>query len=106
MRIEARTAKGQYLVSMTDEEVSSVAGYNSSYAVPSNLREDGRPNGSLVLGTELRVVEAFRQNRNLFGQEKKVRDAAGMLRTLADMMEAAGPSEIIPPESDDSTGTA
>ncbi|WP_370677566.1 hypothetical protein [Pleomorphomonas sp. PLEO] len=100
MKIDGRLANGNYLVSMTQEEIANVAGYNSGYSIPSNLHEDGRVNGPLVLGTEFRVTKAFHQNRELFGQEKKVRDAAGMLRTLADMMEAAGPSEIIPPANE------
>lgn len=105
MKIEARTANGKYLVSMSDDEIANVAGYSSSYAIPDKLRSDGRTTGPLSLGVEMKVSKAFKQNMEMSLQEKKVRDAAGMLRTLADMMEAAGPSEIIQPESDDSIGT-
>jgi hypothetical protein len=96
MKIDGRLSNGNYIVSMTDDEIASVAGYGiSSMSIPGELHEHGDRNKPIILGIELEVCEAFRQNRALFGQEKKVRDAAGMLRTLADMLESVGPSEII-----------
>jgi len=104
MKIEGQLANGHYLISMSETEVTSLAGYRQSWDVPKELRPSHDSRTGFKLGIEIKVTKAFEQNYRMFEKEKEVRNAAGMLRTLADMMEAAGPSEIIPPETNESEG--
>lgn len=98
MKIVAKMNGDTYLVSMTGNEVAHVAGYFWPTQIPKEMHDNSDHRDSLRIGVELTITEVFRQNRNLFEQEKKVRDAAGMLRTLAYMIESVGPTELLTPE--------
>jgi len=53
----------------------------------------------IEIGTVFNILPAIAYLRKLHDQEKKCRDSAAFLRGMADMLDAALPTTIIPPEA-------
>lgn len=99
MKIIGHTPAG-YIVEMSDGEVNRAAGFPSDHSPPWKKDSFGyyKPDSLAPIGTEIRFVEPTTRLRALVLQEDKIKQNAGMLRTLADMLETLVPSEIIAPE--------
>jgi hypothetical protein len=99
MRVIAKTDNG-YLVEATGDELAHAAGYrlvNSN--IPGARVERGSYSDEWVLpiNTKVDVTAAHNYLHELRQQEDKVKSSAAFLRGMADMMDAALPTTIIPP---------
>ena len=107
MKVIAKTDSG-YLVEATGEELARAAGYrwlNSD--VPGAKIERGSYSEKWVLpiDTKIDVSAAHDYLRNLRDSEDKCKSSAAFLRGMADMIDAALPTTIVPPDSTESGAT-
>lgn len=97
MKIIGRTMRG-YILEAAADEVAQCAGFSNSYDLHKELGIS--PDTSISIGTDVRVKETFRYLSRLKGAETDVKRSETHLRALADMLGAAMPTTIIPPDGD------
>jgi hypothetical protein len=95
VKIIAKTTTGDYLVEMTGNEIAQSAGFPSTSHLPKIIRSHDEY--SLKLGTRVDVERTQSYLQRLRQHEDGVRHSAAALRALAQMLEAALPTTIIPP---------
>lgn len=102
MKVIARTANG-YLVEATADELANAAGYNSAYGAPGAIRRDGQYSYEYAfpIGTEIKPAATHVYLQKLREHEEKCKSSAAFLRGMADMLDAAMPTTIVPPEPED-----
>lgn len=108
MKIIGHVGNDVHLVEMTSRELALITGFTSPYGWQEEFSKalgdravTNRGRGVTVnVGTELNVVMPADFVRRFSEQEDKVKNSAGMLRALADMIENAVPSRSIPPIED------
>lgn len=105
MKILGRTANG-YLLEATERELANASGYSHyelgiwKRATASNrIGLDNR--ADLCIGTELDVGPALDFLTKLRDHEKRARDAAGVLKHMAEMIEGGLPTTVVAPEDMD-----
>lgn len=108
MKVIAKTNTG-YLVEATADELAQAAGYRhfaaAVHRAPGFIYNDYHVS-QIPIGTVVHVDKAQSYLEALHSQEKKCRDSAAFLRGMADMLDAALPTTIIPPpEPEDENGT-
>lgn len=99
MKIIGKTAKG-YLVEADPTELALCAGYSSFYAASvrgSGFTRDHNGRELVALGAQIKVDATFRYLEKLRENEAKCKSSAAFLRGMADMIDAAMPTTIIPP---------
>jgi len=102
MQIIGKTGSG-VIVSMTDDEVAKAAGYSCTYddGWRKALREAGNyENRAPVIGMKIEVRAAYDFHARINANEEKAKEAAGTLRTIANLMDCVMPSVVIPPAID------
>ncbi len=108
MKIIGHVGNDVHLVEMTSQELAICAGYATPYGWREEFRtalgHQAKKNDdwgvTVKVGTEINVVMPADFVRRFSEQEDKVKNSAGMLRALADMIENAVPSRSIPPIED------
>lgn len=102
MKILGHTKTGHYLVEMHESDILAAAGYSAGYMADGKLpgfniraRSDGH---GFDLGTQIEPTAALAYIQKLRGSQELVRKSESMLRALADMLHAALPETIIPPD--------
>lgn len=102
MKIIGRSERGA-IVEMDDDELARAAGYYSANAArekhPEAIRKTDSYDYQFRIGTTIPVSEMYQTLTKLHEQEARLKDAAGMLRTMADMMTSALPETLIAPPS-------
>lgn len=108
MKIIGHVGNDIHLVEMKSRELAIITGYLSPHGWQEEFRtalgHQAKKNEdwgvTVKVGTELNVVMPADFVRRFSEQEDKVKNSAGMLRALADMIENAVPSRSIPPIED------
>jgi hypothetical protein len=99
---ESYSSTRRYLVECTEDELMKAAGH----AYPSELRSVERKlfddRGHLRIGVVLKVGAAFDYLRKLRENDQSCRGAAKMLVAMADMIDGAMPTTIVPPDDEPS----
>lgn len=101
MKIVADIKDG-HLVEMTTDEIARCAGFQSAWSWKRQVERD--PASPFVKGEEFRLgtVIDFRANYTYLDKlrenENQVRGQAKLLRAMADMLDSAMPTTMIPPE--------
>ena len=94
MKIIGSTVGG-FIVQMTEDEIAKAAGYSSTYDNEwrKAKRSDHAPPD---VGLELNVRAAYDFHSRVLSHEREARSCASMMRGLAEMLENAVPSVVIP----------
>lgn len=98
MKVIARTGSG-YLVETTADELAQAAGYRAAFYADGRLPGFNLDHYQLLpIGTVVLPAKAQAYLEALRNQEKKCKDSAAFLRGMADMLDAAMPTTIVPPD--------
>lgn len=100
MKIIGKTEDG-YLVEATDKEICYAAGYRYTTQMP-NASKYG---DTFRIGTVVNVTTAHVFIHDLRENETKCRAAAALLCGMAQMIEGAMPTTIIPPKTGENDDT-
>lgn len=99
MKIIGKT-EGGYIVEATSDELAKAAGYPDATKAPGFVQGHRYyGDGTFAIGTKFKVIETYKFLHDLRCNEQKVRDAAAQLKALAQMMTAALPTTVVPPEA-------
>lgn len=97
MKIIGQTAGG-YLVEVSADEIAKAAGYRSDYDADFVTAAGRRSiHDPIRIGTKIDVRAAFDLHSRITHAEEQAKSSAGFLRGLADILENAMPSVVIPP---------
>lgn len=108
MKIIGRTESG-YIVEAEANELARCAGFASAYSAaeagdhqkPNGFSRDHYSRPSIAFGTKIEVNATFRYLENLREQEAKCKSSAAFLHGMADMLDGAMPTTLIPPTEDE-----
>lgn len=89
------TTVGGFLVQMTEDEIAMAAGFSSSYDNAWRLTKR-TVHAPPDVGLELNVRAAYDFHSRVLSHEREARSCASMMRGLAEMLENAVPSVVIP----------
>lgn len=98
MEIIGKTSDG-YIVKMLTDEIIKAAGYSSSYDDGWNAAisaAGSRDRYCPPIGMKINVNAAYDFHSRIAAHEDAAKKAAGTLRALADLMDGARPSVVIP----------
>ncbi len=96
MKVVAQSAGG-YLIDATIYEIQMFAGYRNITEMPGYIG-GAYGNSAMRIGTEIPVLKVHEYFVKLRHHQDRLRESAGVLRALAQMVEAGLPDAIIPPE--------
>ena len=100
MKVIGTTGDG-VLVETTLDEMAKAIGFTGIYSEEWRRFKGNHPafdrNGNLVIGATLEVARAHGFLQELQRREKQVRDAAGLMHSLADMVTHALPTFVVAP---------
>lgn len=102
MKIIGRTSDA-FLVEITENEIAACCGFTSTHGEgwQQFLREHGRRNSyndfKMEVGCEFHAKAISDWHYNLQYKHKQVKESAGLLRSLADMIEHAPAAFTVPP---------
>lgn len=89
----SRYGDATFLVEATQAELCAAAGVSSYNVQKITGRKD---NDQMQIGDIIAPTLAYEWHTRVRDQEKKCRDSAAFLRGMADMMDAALPTTVIP----------
>lgn len=104
MKIIATTERDGFIVEMSGQEVARAAGFYSTYDDAWERANGGKR--APQIGTEFKVDAAYDFHSRVESHQKQAKDAAGMLRALAEMLEHGLPDVVIPPHTSAAEGDA
>lgn len=99
MKVVAKTGHG-FLVEMTTVEIARAAGYESAYDREWNKAiGNGQvySYGEPAIGATINVGAAYDIHSRILANEAKAKESAATLRALAELLDGAMPSVVIPP---------
>ena len=94
MKIIAAATRDAFIVEMTETEIIRAAGYSSAYDGEWEKKNGGR---QVKVGTVINVDAAYSFHSRISSKQQEAKNAASILRALADMMENGLPDVVTPP---------
>lgn len=94
MKILAAATRDSFIVEMSEIEIIRAAGFSCSYDSEWAKKNGGQ---QVKVGTVIAVDAAYSFHSRISSKQQEAKNAAGVLRALAEMLENGLPDVVAPP---------